>query len=304
MTKMTRHISTKSKLISSLSNVFSTQHLFALFFAAGACIITTGCSENIDWEVEDNQPRLVVQGMVTDEFKQHGVYLTTSQDLYNPGRGEGISGASLTLNDGETDYSLMESPQRQGYYITADSMAGVPGRPYTLSIQLSSPVGGHDHYEASTFMPAVLGFDSMRITKETILGEEDYVLKVFGKDVKAEDWNNYYLIHAYQNGELITGDFEEYILFDNEASDGDFEFNDFTIYRREDLMPGAQITLEVYSISEDYYTYLNNLIETSFGGDPLGLSGPPSNTFGNVSHEAFGYFFASPVTHTSAVIEE
>ena len=259
-----------------------------------------GCSETVDWEVEENQPQLVVEGSITSEYKKHHIFLQLTQDLYddpvNP-----LSGALVVVRDGENEFTFTEVEEAPGRYESAESFAGEPGRTYDLEIQLQEPVGGELVFQASARMPHKLGFDSVKIVREELFGEEAYAVKLFGEN--PAQTVDFYLIHIYRNGSLLTRTIDEVVLFDDEAIEG-FEFTNFSIYMNDEIQANDTIEVVVHSVVEDYYTYFSDLVSAQNTGDPFGLSGPPANVYGNISHEAFGYFYAAPVTVIAGIAEE
>ena len=89
------------------------------------------CEEEFDLYLPPVEPQLVVDGLITNEYKRHTVFLTLS-DNYDLGTPyPKVEGAIVSLNDGDNTFHMNETSA--GVYKT-DSLSGEPGRTYTLSI--------------------------------------------------------------------------------------------------------------------------------------------------------------------------
>ncbi len=105
---------------------------FALLFA----LLATACVREIDLEAVSGPPsgRLVVEGYLTSETKSHLVRLTRTGPAIVTGPPAPVSGASVTITDGERLFALDEQPAGSGLYFTADTVRGEIGKTYTLTI--------------------------------------------------------------------------------------------------------------------------------------------------------------------------
>ena len=93
-----------------------------------------GCIEPYDFEVTDTAEVLVIDGLLTNEQKEHEVKLSLSGSLDN-NINTPISGAEVWITEDEAiriDLTELES----GIYRTAPTIAGKPGSSYQLGIKL------------------------------------------------------------------------------------------------------------------------------------------------------------------------
>jgi hypothetical protein len=90
----------------------------------------------IDLEDVSGPPsgRLVVEGYFTSETKSHLVRLTRTGPAIVTGPPAPVTGASVTITDGERLFALDEKPAGSGLYFTADTVRGEIGKTYTLTI--------------------------------------------------------------------------------------------------------------------------------------------------------------------------
>jgi len=100
----------------------------------------------------------------------------------------------------------------------------------------------------------------------------------------------------YLDGQLYTDTITEVNFVSDEFVNGNYivEFPVYRIREADLLENAANVTLEMCSISKEYYDFLSAMkIETVWRGSPW--DGPPANIPGNVSNGASGFFRASAV---------
>jgi len=96
----------------------------------------TACEEVIDWHPQnDVADRLVVEAILTDEFKYQKINLSGLKDSIN-GKSNGISGAFVKVESLSESYLFWEDPENPGEYISNNAFAIVPLRAYRLTIDL------------------------------------------------------------------------------------------------------------------------------------------------------------------------
>jgi len=131
----------------------------------------------------------------------------------------------------------------------------------------------------------------------------------YGYDVlfygnEPEPLGNNYMYLVYINDVLYSDTISE-ITFANDEFVNGMYVSDYQVYRiREaDIADGgSKVTLEMYSITANYFDFLNALmLETVWKGSPW--DGPPANVPGNISNGARGYFRASEVRRRSREFE-
>jgi len=255
--------------------------------------------QNIDWETDKEEIRLVVEGSFTSTKKQHEVMLTYMKNLMDTSSIEGVRGANLYITDGENTYLLEEVDSIAGLYQTIDEVQGYPGKTYTLDIKLKEKIGGYSHYSASEQMYEPMRMDSIKpyLSKENpfevsiSIGDDNdstiAYLSIYTYGQEPITKGNYYIFNIYRNEMLVTKEITDVIQDQDLMTNGDTVF--FHLYEGN-FDKDDNIRYECKSISEKYYEYISGVVDETSGADPLGMGAPPANVWGNISNRALGYF--------------
>jgi hypothetical protein len=249
-----------------------------------SCDITP---EVTDIKVDNNTPRLVVDGLVSDQPGPYFVRLSLTADVYSK-EVEKINNAFVTITDNLGNRDILTRAE-DGVYQT-DSLVGAIGRTYTLTVVYNGKA-----YTSTSTMSNGITIDSLgyKFQKESLVYDEGYYLTLFGTEPQEE--KNYYRWYIAENDTLEK---------DIELGDDQFlgaELKDIMIERKA-FDKGDTARVEVHSLSETEYKYyigLNNVIENDGGL----FSSPPKNPEGNISNGALGIFRASKVSIKEVVIE-
>lgn len=100
------------------------------------------CIDPVELPIRSETPRLVVDGLITNEPPPYSVRLSYSGDFtfeQESARDQKVTDATVTLSD-DTGQStvLAHDPFNPGYYRTTDlAFTGQPGRSYTLTLTLA-----------------------------------------------------------------------------------------------------------------------------------------------------------------------
>jgi hypothetical protein len=253
------------------------------FYLLIAIASITSCVEDFDVDLNSTYERIIIQGSISNERKVHTVILSKSADYFSNQQTPRISGATVTITDGNEFYSLSEVAP--GIYET-DTMAGVAGRTYTLNATIEGEL-----YESSCYMNSISPIDSIKI------GYYDYgdyqmedtfaIVLLYAQEPELK--GNYYLWDVYKNGVLESDTLNEKWLETDQFVNGLY----ISGYQAQWLAAntGDTITLEMQSITKEYYNYYYQVMSvTDWNGGPL--SGPPANPVGNISNNALGFFLA------------
>ncbi len=272
-----------------------------LIFLISTLILS--CTERIDIKLDENYSRLVVDGSLTTDTMKHRIILSVTSDYFYDRPPEMVSEANVTISDGTSTEILMEA--EPGIYYTTADYAGVPGKTYTLNINLRKPVGGFSDYTASSTLFPVFRLDSIGL--EFIEGGYGnkglWVIKSFFYDPPTRD---YYRILISRNSEMITDTLNEWyvtddIFFNGRYSDGLPIGYLLQGYHDNTVDPGDTITAEINGIEKQYESFILEAQAEIRGSNPL-FSGPSANVKGNVSNGAIGFFAAYSVTRASAIV--
>lgn len=269
--------------------------IYLLLTVIAGILFLFSCEEIMDVDFSGDSTRnLVVEGSITTDLKSHHVTLSYTGDFFRKTEKEMATGAEVSITDGENVFILTE--ESAGEYITDSNVQGETGKTYTLAIKLSD---GREYTASDQLRPCV-DIDSIRQSPNanSFLNGYGYDVLFYGRE--PEPAGDYYLYLLSINNTLYTDTITEVSFVSDEFVNGNY-IRDFPVYRiREaEVMPvPVEVTLEMHSITRQYYDFLSALmIETVWRGSPW--DGPPANVPGNISNGASGFFRASEIKRKS-----
>ncbi len=288
-----------------------------LFLVAFVALSLGSCTTEIQIDLNKSTPELVIEGVVTNEAKAHVIYLKKTGDYFMNKPVEMISGAVVTLSDGEGSITLSEDLANKGAYLTPNDYKGVPGRVYTVNVSNVDVNGDFvkEVYTASCELKALAPVDSISVVKKDMGRQFIWEVRLSMQDIPKV--RNFYLSRIYTNGVCKTDSINEWGVSNDEFFDGKYLDNATIMFLRsnkpdERLVNGDLVGLEVCAITEDYLKYINEVGEEFQGRNPL-FGGQPANIRTNVQrisptstdgHGARGYFAAYSVDRGSIVYNE
>jgi hypothetical protein len=260
-----------------------------------AIFLLISCEEVMDVSFAgDSAKNLVVEGSITTDTMAHQVTLSFTGDFFNKTGQDMVSGAKVTISDGDTTHILRELAS--GKYFTDPDVYGEAGKTYTLEILLAD---GRQYTGSDMLYPCAV-FDSIGQSGNynSHLFGYGYDVLFYGQEPEPAGDNYMYLV--YINHVLYSDTLSEVVFANDEFVNGNY-IRDYVVYRIDEIdIPDstALVTLEMYSITTKYYDYMSAMMmETVWKGSPW--DGPPSNVNGNLSNGARGYFRASAVSRRS-----
>ena len=253
-------------------------------------VLFTSCEEVINIDLQDTEPRTVIEAVITDQPGPYIVKLSKSGDYFVPSEYPTISDALIQIADnaGNTEILIETEP---GIYLT-NTLSGTPGNSYSISITIEDVT-----YFAQSTMPQPVEIDSLSYEISENMGpgqnlETNYILHCYFQDrMETED---FYRFKVYRNDVLD----ENIILFKDEFTNGNSI--DFEIHRVDSLQINDLITVELLTLNEQNYNYFSSLSDALATGGGF-MSDAPANPESNIDNEALGYFGAFPIR--SAIIE-
>lgn len=263
-------------------------------------LFAQSCTEEIDLELNDAQPRLVVDGKLTSDTTEHLIILTKTTSYFYDEQAPVISGADLSITDGTNTYQLIENPVGSGKYFTQPGMFGQAGKTYTLNIKNVDIDGDgkNEEYQAVETMKNVFYIDSARAEYANIFGMSGY--RIFGFAQEPPTVGDYYMWNYYINGELRSDTLNKVVFNSDELVNGNYMYN-LEMAFITDGQPGDTLTIETMAITKEYYDFIISFfIETQWSGG--GFGGPPANINTNISNGALGYFNAGAVSRYSLML--
>ena len=315
--------------------------LFILFLLPFISLITS-CVEPLEVDLQQDDDRLVINGMITDAPGPYYVTLTKTKALpYTPGVLPTVTDAAVVITDDE-GYTALLTHTNGGVYKTNEAFRGRIGRAYTLSVTTRD---GKKYVSAPETLTATPDIEkvSYEVEERLILDKENQPRNVFWLNAFADTKDpggekNYYRweYEAVYQVETQPWDYCEYNRFGTcvPAPKNCCKrcwitlFNDIISLQTDRLVNGkdlkkqlvvklpinnqifnSRVHLQVkqFSISEAAYDYLNSL-KTQVGSVGNIQDPPPAYIRGNISgvnmtdKEPLGFFSASAVKHKSIFI--
>lgn len=270
-------------------------------------ILTIACEDKeINWKVDHIDQMLVVEGSFTDELKKHRLILTLSEDYFVNRRTTRVSNANVSITDGVNTINYEETTS-PGIYETADSVAGVVGKNYTLNIELNKPVNGTTHYYCNSVMKPTIKIDHLNsyIFKNP-MGEGDsliLIFEVFGKENSPK--GDYYASEIYINGTQINDTIDKQLVYNDETNGLDGNYVNYFFVFSNNVKPGDTTQFSLLSVTRSYSEFVTGIKNIANYNDPLGFSGPPANAIGNIQGgKALGFFLISSVGTGVAIAKD
>lgn len=276
----------------------------ALLISTMALILLGSCTERIDVELDESFTRLVVYGTVTTDTTVHYVELSKTTSYFYDQAPPPVSGAFVEISDSEGNSIVLEEV-KAGSYATPGDYHAVPGRTYTLRIELPEEINGNKTYMASSGVANINPIDSIGLRFQPDWGPEGfYEVQCYYQDPPTED---YYMFNIFKNGELLTDTISNRLVTDDAFFNGSYT-NGIGVgflnqeYEREKLSPGDTITFQGCGIQKEYFTFIWTLQQETGFSTPL-FSGPPANVKSNVNNGAAGFFAVYSVSYASTVLQ-
>jgi hypothetical protein len=255
-----------------------------------ALLFFAGCTERIDLELDSTDEKVVIEGEITTESKPHKVAVTKSAPYFANQAATPIEDAQVWLYEGENSWQLTE--QEPGCYYTPE-LEGKPGATYQLEVLAEGT-----KYTAQSTMPQLTVIDSIRF-QEDIFNDKDMEILLFAQE--PGDTKDFYMWKYFKNHILETDTITEATIERDDLVNGSY-ISWIGVMQVENYSLNDTITLEMSSITEDYYWFLVEFFsETAWRGGPF--DAPPANITGNISDGALGFFSTRSISRKTRIIE-
>jgi hypothetical protein len=278
------------------------------------------CEDEIDQELEEADPKIVVDAWLNNLDEEQIIRLTYSQPLTNTDQPLTIDDAEIIITNG--DLSINTQAIGDGQYKLEDHDFGPVGTEYTLSISL--PNG--NRYQSTTQMEDAPVIDSIvsEFREDEIFGPDGYYAQFFARDLPG--LGNTYWIKTYKNGMFLNDPFEINIAYDA-AFDAGGMIDNFVFITpiRELINPiltdeqiedeiapyaiGDHIRVEIHSISNAAFDFMTVARDQLQNGNNGIFASPIANTVGNVEaldtdEVVLGIFNVAKVNSMEITVEE
>ena len=251
------------------------------------CSLMISCYEDVMiLDLSDFGPQIVIEGILTDQLLAHSVKISKTGDYEEPDVYPPVTDALVAIGDNEGNVETLRQSDA-GVYL-ANSIQGVPGRTYTLTVTVAGKV-----YSASSTMPEALELDSVHVVSQQ---ESSGLFVIYFTD--REGVEDYCRINIYRNERWV----EDY-FYNGRFSDGEQIVLDklYKNYSRGDI-----IRIDFLAIDKQTYEYLTLLYEEIYqdrDGIPEFMNLTLFNPSSNLSQDALGYFSAMAVRSDTLTVE-
>lgn len=272
---------------------------YIIFIALGL----VACEKSVLLDLDQMDPKIVIEGLVTNQPKYQFVKISRSTGFYESGAAPRVTDAIVFVEDNMgNQFSYVHNPNNHpdsvGYYIPSTPFTGVIGRTYTLNVDADG-----ESYTASDEMFEVTAIDSLtyqiNFDEQDDPKEDDKFYEVLMYAREPQETNDYYLFKFYRNDTLKLYNPTDIYFADDKTLGEEINGVQSPVF----YAPEDSARIEMYSISREgfvFYSDLFNLINNDGGM----FSPPPANSRTNLSNGALGFFQVSAVNVSGIKIKE
>ena len=262
-----------------------------------------GCTEVIVLDIEQVPPVYIVEGIVLNRNQHHTVRISKSIGFYDDGPTPAASGAVVSVRDNEGNEYLYSESDSAGLYISNEIYEGIPGRAYTLNID----VDGHQ-FTAKDSIRSIQDIESLlwSFSLEQFYGENQgevnsdssYVYEVLLTTTEPQETKDYYFFKFFRNDSLQTDDGQSLYFADDVAIGEKIEDFPGPVYYR--YLDTAKF--EVLSLTPEAFKFWGDM-QANINNDGGMFGSVPANAYSNMQGEGvLGFFQASSIAVDSLVV--
>ncbi len=270
-----------------------------------SAFIIWSCDEPYIIETDQQDSQIIVEALLTNEFKQHFVKISETTDFYSSGQTPRVSEATVLVTDDRgNSFTYAEDQENPGRYLSETPFQGEVGVTYSLMIVINGQT-----ISSSETMLRVTTIDSLtyNIDEEEKKYLEDHADNVINKGryyevllytKEPQDTQDYYLFKFYRNGEILNYDGEDIYYADDEVIQENIDGIVFNDWYSKDEVAG----IEMYSLSRNAFLFYADL-EITLNNDGGLFSPLPTNPRTNLVGNALGLFQVSAIASDEITIE-
>ena len=255
------------------------------------------CEEIVNIDLDYSNPAFVVEAHIYKDSVAC-VRLSMTSGFFSEEEDAFIDDATIIINDGVISEGL--SYRVSGLY-EGTSVVGVEGRFYEIEISYHGSV-----YSAVSYMHSKTDISALRFGKDdsqSILNPNgNIVYSISCEFFDDPDIDNYYMIRFLNNGAMLKGS-NYYLLTEKTSNHGSFSNTENTINFSESIFfDGGEVTVELFTIDKDVYTYFKQLDEVLFWRRRV-IPPIPYNPASNLDNGALGFFAAWTMDSRKIMLE-
>lgn len=258
----------------------------AVLLIIATALLFTACEKVLDLKLDNTQPKLVIEAILTDLDVKQIVTLTNTKDFDANNSKAPVSGAMVTIKE-ESGPTLIYTEQSPGTYISP-RYKGVPGKKYTIAVIVSGKT-----YTATSIMPVPVEVKSLNQMELAGFGDPKKYVQINYNDPIGIP--NFYYNRVFVNNLKRA----RYYVDSDRFNDGK-EVKNTIFFDEPNLVAGDKVKVQLLTIDENVYKYLFSISQiTGNGGPPT----TPANPTSNFNNGALGFFSASTLRVDSLTIK-
>jgi len=236
-----------------------------------AIALMSSCEDVIVLELDNTEPRIVIEAIMNMSDELVKVDLTKTNDFYDNGAPEKITNASINIID-ESGTEIAVPSDGAGAYLL-NNFKPITGETYRLEVDAENVL-----YQATAIAPVevpLMAIDT--ILSSPPFGGGDPFYQSFFRWQDTENANDFYRVKAIVN-DTIAGLLS---LYDDNGLDGQL----FIRPLMAAIDVGDNVDFQLISIDRETYEYFLQVDAAQGGGGSV-----PFNPQGNFDNNALGYF--------------
>jgi hypothetical protein len=244
--------------------------------------LITACEKVVNIDLNTADPKLVIDGRVTDTSGKYQVILSKSQSFYSDQAPPKVSGAIVIISDQQGSIIDTLHEDSAGVYNTRLLRKGQPLHTYTLTVKAENK-----NYSSVSTMPDSVKIDSLHFTpagegRRGFRNNSNPMVTCYWTDPSATA--NYYRVDIFKDDTLIND--KRYSILNDQFTNGtQLQFS----FSRNALVKGTVVKFRIYSIDKATYDYYNG-VNLVLGSGQASLA--PANPNTVMQGGALGYFTA------------
>ncbi len=272
------------------------KYLYCLLLATSIL----SCKKEIDFDYNEIDPIIVVEGRVTNEGCE--VKMTKSRSMLDSVRSRCLTGANVVVSCDGIASPLSYNSAKDCY---SSPLLGIPGKTYQLSIDYEG-----EHYEATSTMPAPAPILTTEFLWQDIVNERLLAYEMWAVDPAPGERNYYWyrMDRTYHHPHFATRKPKEpyrWSVFDDRGNPPGKIYRDVMCMSEraaeEDeeenwkgiLYEGDSVMFQLMTIDRPTFEFFSSLRAGQSGG-----ANPKSNITGGCQ----GYFAAGSITHADTLV--
>ena len=262
-------------------------------------IISLSCEDVVEVDLDTAEPKLVVEASIDWQKGTDGSLQTiklSTTTAYFSNEIPKVSGALVEIKNSTNEVYVFTEQPNTGNYV-CNYFEPILNETYTLSINYK----GQIYTATEKLMPVSEILEIEQINDGGFTGES-IELKFYFQDNGLE--NNFYMSKLNLPSKININ--PEYAAFDDKFLQGNLIFD---YYTDEDLATGDSIAYTLYGISQQYYNYMNILLNIAGNNSGGPFSTAPATVRGNILNQSnpenypLGYFRLSETDTETYVVE-